>query len=222
MIAPPVLAATAWPTNGHLIEAAAQLGYLRRSDVVVDATYGRGVYWRRWQPDTLIAHDLKLDGVDFRKLPEADRSVDVVVLDGPFKLNGTDAGDGERYGVDIPASWQGRHALICEGITEAARVLRLRGKLLVKCQNQVCSGKVRWQTRIFAEHAESLGFELVDELLLLRRGKGRTQPKRTRKDGKPSVQQHAHRNYSSLLVLRAPAVAPRAGQPELFDDPEAA
>ena len=31
------------------------------------------------------------------------------------------------------------------------------GTLLVKCQDQVCGGDVRWQTREFADHAESVG-----------------------------------------------------------------
>jgi hypothetical protein len=192
--APLVMAATRWRTNAELVEACARLGYLRKTDVVLDATYGRGVFWRRWRPDTLICHDLKLDGVDFRRLPEATSSVDVVVLDGPYKLNGTDAGEGERYGVDVSARWQDRHALICAGITEAARVVRPEGWLLVKCQDQVCSGAVRWQTHEFTRHAEGLGFTLVDSLLMLG---GRAQP-----PGRSQV--HARRNYSTLLVLRAP------------------
>ncbi len=76
--------------------------------------------------------------------------------------------------------------------TEAHRVLTPGGYLLLKCQDQVCSGQVRWQTREFADHAEQLGMRLVDALHLLGH---RPQPAGRR-------QVHARRNYSTLLVLR--------------------
>lgn len=212
----PVLAAARWRTNADLIADVARIGYLRTTDVVLDATYGRGVFWRRFRPDRLICHDTRTDGVDFRKLPEPDHSVDVEVLDGPYKLNGRPSDPDERYGVDIPARWQDRHALICDGITEAARVVRRGGLLLVKCQDQVCSGAVRWQTRIFADHAETVGFDQVDRFD--RVTTPRAQPERKRKDGAPSVQQHAARNLSSLLVLR---LVRTAVQTDLFANQEA-
>lgn len=217
-----VLAADRWPTNGHLIEAVAALGYLRREWTVLDATYGHGVFWRQWKPadpGDLIRYDLDPTkspdgegGIDFRRLPHPDVVFDAVVLDGPYKLNGTSAEDGdERFGVDGKASWQERHQLIREGITECARVLRpaprtsakkRAGYLLLKCQDQTCSGAVRWQTIEFANHAASIGLILVDRLQML--GTGRPQPARTRKDGKPSVQQHAHSHPSTLLIFRKP------------------
>jgi hypothetical protein len=122
-----------------------------------------------------------------------------VVLDGPYKLNGTSTGAGPSmldslYGVGGEyTSWQGKHQLIREGIDESLRVLKRRGILLVKCMDQVCSGQVRWQTREFADHAEQGGrARLIDSFLL---PGGRKQP-----EGRDQV--HARRNYSTLLVIR--------------------
>lgn len=172
--------------------------------------------------------------VDFRRLPYPRNMFDAVVLDPPYQLNGTSSGSGPSakdsdYGVTEYASPDERHALICDGITECVRVLRAarrvrvdRGRseldggiLLVKCQDQVCGGTVHWQTRIFAAHAEALGLVLEDQLHL---PGYRAQPPRTRKHGDcngtgcdacvdgrvPSRQEHAARNYSTLLVLRKP------------------
>lgn len=197
----PVPAAHAWHTNGAMIADVARLGYI--AGRVLDVTYGLGRFWSVHRPGDLTCHDLnpaKGDGVDFRSLPHADASFDTVVMDPPYKLNGTPSGTDEQYGVNVVKSWQDRHALIRDGMTECARVLRPGGHLLVKCQAQVCSGAIRWQDRTFADHGESLGLTLVDRFDLL--GTGRAQPPRTRADGRPSVQQHAYGRPSTLLVFQ--------------------
>lgn len=200
----PVRAAFEWPTNGHMIAEAARLGYL--AGHVVDVTYGLGVFWKVWRPAKLTTHDLKLDGVDFRNLPHPDGTFDASVIDGPYKLNGAGSQPDIRYGVDLYASWQGRHALIREGMTECARVTVPKGYVLVKCQAQVCSGAIRWQDREFSDHGESIGLRLVDRFDLL--GKGRRQPERTRKDGKVSRQHHAYGRPSTLLVMQKVRAGP--------------
>lgn len=199
-----VPAAFAWPSNAHLIEDVATLGYLRKEWTILDPTYGEGVFWRRWRPD---AHNLAgsdLDpakspcgsGVDFTALPWPEAAFDAVVLDPPYKLNGTSAEVGDaRYGVHVKATWQERHQLIRDGITECTRVLRPGGYLLLKCQDQVCSGKVRWQTYEFTFHAYGLGLALVDRFDLL--GTSRPQPSGRR-------QVHAHGRPSTLLVFQRP------------------
>jgi len=193
-----------YQNNAELIEACAQLGYLKTHWFTVDPTYGLGKFWTKWAPKELWASDLNRQKspqsypVDARSLPFDNGSVDAVVLDPPYKLNGRSSSGGpaesdSSYGVDgayIP--WQDRHSLVCEMLTEAARIVRERGTVLLKCQNQVCSGKIRWQTWEFAEYAEQqCDLRLVDELMLV--GK-RKQPS--------DSQVHARRNYSSLLVFR--------------------
>lgn len=196
----PVVAITAWPSNAELIADCARLGYLRPEWRTLDPTYGYGTFWNIWRPDELIASDLDPaksptgESVDATALPHADRSMPAVVLDGPYKLNGnpsdTDGAD-ERYGVNRYTDWRDRMTLLRDMLTEGARVLG-DGYLLFKCQDQVCSGKVRWQTVEFTNHAASLGLGLVDRLDRLGY---RPQPKGRR-------QVHARRNASTLLVFK--------------------
>lgn len=211
-------------TNVDLVHAATRLGYLREADRVVDLTYGRGAWWRRGAPPDLTKIT---PPTDFRATGLPSSSFDVVCFDGPYRLNGTpDLGDfDERYGITEVMSWQEKHQLLRDGIDEGLRLLRGRagrargGLLWVKCQDQVCSGQVRWQTRDFAAHAEQVRYEgdgvadwvglsyaeaaaqglevsrrarLVDLLHLVR-------PVRPQPPGRRQV--HARRNYSSLLIL---------------------
>lgn len=194
-----VLAITDWATNAALIADCHRLGYLRDEWVTLDPTYGYGTFWKDWRPDWLVATDLdlakstSLASVDFTDLPFDDRSFDAVVFDPPYKLNGTptDSVD-ERYGVHEGGNdWRDRMNLIRAGITECVRVLG-DGYLLLKCQDQVCSGKVRWQTHEFTNHAESCGVGLVDRLDML---SYRPQP-----NGRRQV--HARRNASTMLVFK--------------------
>ena len=187
-----VLAATRWPTNAAMIADVATLGYLEGP--VLDPTWGSGTWWNIWRPDTLVAHDLyTLDGVDFRRLPHPDGLFNAVAFDPPYKLNGrsTEQVD-RRYGVAGPFTrWQDRHALIRDGLTECARVLAPGGHLLLKCQDQVCSGRVRWQTDEFTSHAAALGLAKVDRLDFLKSPRPQAATR----------QVHARRNHSTLLIF---------------------
>lgn len=182
-------------TNADLIVAARQLGHLRDDWVTLDPTYDKGVFWRKWRPKTLIAADIKprsgnVEQVDFQKMPWEDQSFDAVVLDPPYGLRGTvTPGLNGGYGLEAGyLSIDARHQMIRDGITEATRVLKWGGRLLLKCQDQVCSGQIWWQTRIFSDHAETLDLRLVERLDLL--GGSRTQPERWRYNcracGKPN------------------------------------
>lgn len=182
-------------TNAQAIAECVELGYLTDVMSVLDVTYGLGNFWSDWRPTDLTACDLNPEKApdfiaDFRKLPFQDRSFDAVVIDPPYKLQGKPAsGDfDERYGIEIPARWQDRMQLCEDGVIEAARVAD--DMLFVKCQNQVCSKKVRWQTTIFTEAA--VGFGLVTQLQV---NGYRPQP-----SGRP--QRTPRNNFSTLLVLK--------------------
>jgi hypothetical protein len=197
MTAADIAAIQAFRTNAELIVACRDLHYLRDEWLTLDPTYGEGTFWKLWRPTDLVAHDLiTVDGVDFRRLPHDDDTFDAITFDPPYKLNGTPTESVDaRYGVHTVASRDQRHQPIYDGIDECARVLKPRGYLLLKCMDQVNGGKVRWQTRLFADHAEHKhGMRLVDALLMLG---GRPQPAGRR-------QQHARRNYSTMLVLQGP------------------
>lgn len=188
-----------WPTNGHLIADVAKLGWLRDDDRVLDVTYGMGVFWKVWQPKTLIGCDIDPDkspfgrSVDFTALPWNLPMFDAVVFDPPYKLNGTpDEAVDARYGVAETSTWQDRMELIRAGCVECARVSKDR--LLVKCQDQVSSGRVRWQTDLVTDTVLGLGgWRKADRFDMT--GTSRPQPG----DRK---QKHAHGRPSTLLVFQ--------------------
>src|SRR5699024_499292 len=147
--------------------------------------YGLGRFWTEIRPAGLVAVDIDPERVaaaldagidaevaDFTALPMDDGTYATVVLDPPYKLNGASTGRGPSAadaGFGVAGTdwgrmrWQDRHALIRAGIAEAVRVTAPGGHVLVKCQDQVSSGRVRWQTREFADALEADGrTRLVD------------------------------------------------------------
>lgn len=198
---PPILAIFKWATNADLILAAHKLGYLEDDWLTLDMTFGKGVWWKRYRPKTLITNDLKKGSpqmrFDFCRAPFADNTFKVVAYDPPYKLNGTpNKATDEPYGVEVPTRWQDRMDLIYAGVREGCRVTS--DVLLVKCQDQVCSGNVRWQTHEIYKLALECGMYLEDELHM---EGGRPQPKKN-PDGSIRRQVHARRNFSTLMVFR--------------------
>lgn len=187
-------------TNAQLMADCAALGYL--PEPVIDMTYGKGRFWTEYQPGELITNDLdETRGADycenFCRLPFVGDSFGAAVFDPPYKLNGTGGGGGPAtsdadYGVVARASIDGRHALMRLGLIEAFRITRPGGFVLAKCQDQVSSGKMQWQTDMLTRVAEERGHRKVDELHV--RGY-RAQPAGRR-------QRHARRDYSTLLVFQ--------------------
>lgn len=198
----PVLAINKWRSNGHLIAECARLGYLKKSWLTLDPTFGKGTFWKVWQPDELVACDIVPSkspigfSIDFTDLPWPDEYFDASVFDGPYKFNGKPDEDvDERYGVHVPATWQERMDLLCRGAAEVARVTDQF--LLVKVQDQVVSSKIRWQSRMIEDTLEPLGFGLKDRFEYLSR---REQPKKIK--GKKRKQKNAWRCSSQLLVFK--------------------
>lgn len=114
-------------TNADLVSAVAPW-YLQGR--VLDVTYGRGAWWRRWRPESIVTHDLAIDGVDFRDLPHPDRAFDSVVFDPPYvprqgpnvPTRQRDQAFRSRYGLDVSRSAAEIRALIREGLQECCRV----------------------------------------------------------------------------------------------------
>lgn len=230
----PVLAATRWPTNAHLIEDVARLGYLKPTDHVLDPTYGNGVWWKRWTPEALVVPP---EGTDFTRLPYDPSTFDAVAFDPPYVATGGRSTTGmvdfaQRYGLtDAPRNPALLQRMIDVGLAECRRVVRWPqrrvtdgGVVLVKCQDYVSGGRLWLGTHHTITAALALDFEVVDRLERI--GSPRPQPSgRTREcsvclgagagpTGWPcvpcdatgrvgTVQQHARRNLSTLLVLRA-------------------
>lgn len=187
-----------WSTNAHLIADVASLYPI--DGLVLDATYGRGAWWEIWSPKILLRNDLDPESLaehheDFRHLPFPTHHFDTVAFDPPYKLNGTPAlGDfDDRYGIGATTPWRDRMELILDGFEECSRVITPHGWILAKCQDQVVSGRIRWQTLALIDLADTLGVHLIDRFDMLRTP--RPQPKGRR-------QVHAHGRPSTLLVFR--------------------
>lgn len=192
-----IYAAQKWPTNAHMMVDVKRMGYLGIGKVL-DATYGEGVFWKqiKWNAlNTLITLDKFTPAMvkgDFTCLPFPNNTFAAVVDDPPYKFNGTPSPFEKRYGVHLPKRWQDRLKLIRESVTECARVVAPKGYLLVKCMDQVVSGKVVWQTDVVTAVALQAGLKKVDRVDFL------TDPRE-----QPHERQcHFRRNYSSLLIFR--------------------
>jgi hypothetical protein len=207
-MSPPILAAQYWKNNAALIADVARLGYL--DGMVLDPTYGKGNWWKIYEPEVLMKSDIMHDvpggvmgGIDFTDLPWVDNMFDAVAFDPPYvsvggrKTTGL-AGMHSAYGLtNAPTTPLGVQEQIYAGLTECTRVLKPRGYLLVKCQDYISSGKlwpgVHYTTQYSMIYCR---LELIDKFEHLAKT-SRAQP-----GGRRQV--HARRNLSTLLVFRKP------------------
>lgn len=181
--------------------------YARPGQTIVDPTYGNGRFWKNVDPSLYDAHltDLSRDGVDLRALPHKDESVDVVVLDPPYrytpaknKKQEDSDGHGKVDGLyNLQAAKLTNTAQVIDlyvaGFREADRVLRQGGFLFVKCQDTVQDGKNIWVHSILTAEAEALGFACRDLLIVAPSSVLATRWKR---------QRHLRKGHSYFLVLR--------------------
>ncbi len=180
--------------------------YVAPGSTVADVTYGKGVFWRNVPEDlyNLLATDLQT-GVDCRELPYDDGAIDCVVFDPPYMH--TPGGTAhstqqpfERYyrnndtGNRTKAKYhEAVLALYEDGGKEAYRVLRPRGVMIVKCQDEVCSNRQRFTHVEIIEAYQKLGFVAEDLFVVVR-------------NNRPGVsravrQVHARKNHSYFLVF---------------------
>ncbi|MCB8950915.1 MAG: site-specific DNA-methyltransferase [Ardenticatenales bacterium] len=184
--------------------------------VIADVTYGKGVFWRNVPQGlyTIKATDIAM-GVDCRHLPYPDTSIDCVVLDPPYmegfyrRANSQKAGSGshtafrEAYsnGDEVnrdkrqgTAKWHGAVTdMYFRSGCEAFRVLKKKGVLIAKCQDEVSAGK-QWLTHVeIINEYERLGFYTKDLFVVVRNN--RPAVSRLKK------QVHARKNHSYFLVF---------------------
>ncbi len=178
---------------------------------VADVTYGLGVFWRnvKVRDYQLITSDLKT-GVDCRKLPYEDASLDCVVLDPPYmeglyrRSSGHLAGSGSHSAFRKAYSNGQRteggpkwHDAVLDMYfkagAEACRVLRQNGVLIVKCQDEVSANTQRLTHVEIINHYSRLGFYTKDLLVVVRPNN----PCITRL----KKQVHARKNHSYFLVF---------------------
>ncbi len=182
--------------------------YVASGSVVADVTYGRGVFWRNVSPGSydLRATDI-LDGVDCRDLPYENGMIDCVVLDPPYMHSPGGTAHATRSHQAFEQHYRNNGTgnrtrrkyhdavldLYCDGAREAYRVLRERGVMIVKCQDEVCSNRQRFTHVEIMEAYEELGFVAEDLFVVTR-------------NNRPGVsrtvrQVHARKNHSYFLVF---------------------
>ena len=174
--------------------------------MVADVTYGKGVFWRHVPKDRyeLIATDIQ-SGTDCRDLPYDDGKIDCIVFDPPYMHSP----GGTAHEVHTPFEEHYRNNrsgnqteskyheavldLYREGGREAHRVLRGRGVLIVKCQDEVCSNRQRFTHVEIMQMYDKIGYVAEDLFVVMR-------------NNRPGVsravrQVHARKNHSYFLVF---------------------
>jgi hypothetical protein len=183
--------------------------HVPKGSTVADVTFGRGNFWSAMPEGQyqLMATDLA-DGVDCRRLPYDDATIDAVVLDPPYIagfFRPRKAGEGYQdftdrfsrgFTEDGPRYHAGVLALYRDAASEAARVLRPKGVLILKCQDEVHAGK-QYLTHIEIANMLADAFYAKDLFVVVR--KGGNFATRGRASGR--AQQHARKNHSYFMVF---------------------
>lgn len=180
--------------------------YVAPGSTVADVTYGRGVFWRR-VPEKhydLRATDVQ-DGIDCRNLPYENGEIDCVVLDPPYMHS--PGGTAHEAHPPMEAHYRNNgtgnltkskyHEAVLDlyraAGREAHRVLRTRGVLIVKCQDEVCSNRQHFTHVEIMQTYEDMGFVAEDLFVVMR-------------NNRPGVsrvvkQVHTRKNHSYFLVF---------------------
>ena len=176
-------------------------------------TYGKGSFWRQVRATDYTLHTSDIaDGTDCRELPYDDDALDCVVLDPPYMEGFYRKNDSEKAGggthqafrdhysngseepVSNGAKWHGAVLdMYRQAGAEAYRVLRNKGILIVKRQDEVSANRQNLtHVEIINEYAQ-MGFYCKDLFVVVR-------------PNEPGVsrikkQNHARKNHSYFLVF---------------------
>lgn len=194
-------------TNADLFPDILRL-YLNDGDAIFDMTFGNGVFWRNIPDDKyrVVANDIDPDRgrfhYDFRYLPDYLRGqYDCVVLDPPYLYTGgfntlRDSIDrGYRNRARALSGIHGVaavHQMYAQGMIQAYKILKQKGVFIIKCMDQVMSGKQTWMHLEMQRLAEILGFKNKDLFVMVMNGTPTM---------RHNIQKHARRNHSYFLVL---------------------
>lgn len=185
--------------------------HVPKGATIADVTYGKGVFWKKVNPRNykVLKSDIQ-NGVDCRDLPYWKQSLDCLVLDPPYmeglyrKSNGHLAGSGshrafrEHYSngqiTEEGPKWHGAVLdMYIRAGSEAHRVLKPGGVLIVKCQDEVSANTQRLTHVEIILKYEELGFYAKDLFVVVRTNA----PCITRL----KRQVHARKNHSYFLVF---------------------
>jgi hypothetical protein len=181
--------------------------YVKPGSTVADVTYGKGVFWRKVPKGVykVLPSDIA-NGVDCRRLPYKNSSVNCVVFDPPYMHTpgGTAHVNHQNYECyyknNQASSDKKYHEAVLDlyfaAAREAWRVLEEGGIYIVKCQDEVCANQQRLTHVELINELQRYGFVAEDLFVITR-------------NGKPGVsylltQAHARKNHSYFIVFIKP------------------
>lgn len=169
--------------------------YVNVNSIIADVTYGKGVFWRNIDETQykVLKSDLNT-GVNFCNLPYDDDSIDVLILDPPYMHGGITVKNSiNKCYHNANTSHESVVRLYTGGILESARVLKKKGIIIVKTQDEIESGRQRLTHVEIINILELLGFAIVDIFVLVQS---------TIPAMRESYQKSARKNHSYAIVAQ--------------------
>lgn len=180
--------------------------YVPEGSIVADITYGKGVFWKNVPEDKYVLKATDIEtGVNCRDLPYENDIFDCVVFDPPYMHTpGGTAHKGhqnfENYYRNNSTKSNNKkyHEAVLDlyfaGAMEAYRVLKKRGILIVKCQDEVCANKQRLTHVEIINELSDMGFIVEDLFVLVRKNRPGV--------SRMITQKHARKSHSYFIVFR--------------------
>lgn len=186
--------------------------HVQKGSIVADVTYGTGVFWKNVNLNDykLLATDIA-NGIDCRNLPYENESIDAVVLDPPYMEGLLRNNKDHKAGASSHASfreyysngdeenhngpkWHGAVTdLYYKAGIEAYRILKNKGIMIVKCQDEVSANRQHLTHVEIINYYESIGFYTKDLFVVVRLNKASI--------SRLKKQVHARKNHSYFLVF---------------------
>lgn len=171
--------------------------YAKDGDVIADVTYGKGVFWRSVDesPYTVLKSDI-MTGVDFNNLPYKQGSINMVVFDPPYMGHngGKNYAVARNYNVTVPKYHKDYiQRLYFNAMAEARNALCDGGILVVKCQDEIQSGKQNMNHITIINEAMASGFIIEDLFIMVQKNKPLM---------RHNYQLHARKNHSYFIVFK--------------------
>ena len=167
--------------------------YAEEGMIIADVTYGKGVFWRKVDISKYDFRPTDLeDGVDFKRLPYIDNEIDLLILDPPYMHGGVTVKESiNKCYRNQNTSHESVIRLYAGGILEATRVLKKKGRIFVKCQDEIESGKQRWSHMEIMRCMEMFGFTILDMFVL---------QQSTTPTMRENYQKTARKNHSYMII----------------------
>lgn len=179
-------------SNSGLIKKVSEL-YFQEGDNIADVTWGKGVFWKEVDKTKyeIVGSDIKI-GIDFRNLPYKNESFKHSVIDPPYARITNLKGMVDCYNTTRFTTHSEILQLYQEGLAELYRIIKSKGMILCKCQDEIYGGKQYWTHIEIFNIALQLGLYPKDLFILV-----------NEKMPKPNYkQQHARKLHSYLWVFQ--------------------